>query len=120
MHKISCKWLKYLNIRHDTINLPEENTGKTLFDINHTNVFLGQSPKAIEMKIKINQWDLIRLKCFYHSKGNHKTNKQTNKTKKTTFGMVENSCKRWNQQGLNLQNIQTTQQKKKKKLKQPN
>ena len=30
------------------------------------------------------------------------------KTKKTTYGMVENSCKRCNQQGLILQNTQTT------------
>ena len=30
-------------------------------DINHTNVFLCQSPKAIELKIKINKWDLIKL-----------------------------------------------------------
>ena len=45
--KINLKWLKDLNIRHDTIKLLEENTGKTLPDINRTNVFLGQSPKAI-------------------------------------------------------------------------
>ena len=35
-----------LNIRHDTINLLEENIGKTVSDTNHSNVFLGQSPKA--------------------------------------------------------------------------
>ena len=46
---------KDLNIRHDTKKLPEENIGKTFSDINHTNVFLGQSPKAIEMKMKINK-----------------------------------------------------------------
>ena len=57
--KINLKWLKDLNIRQDTIKLLENNTGKTLSDINHTNVFLGQSPKATEMKTKINQWDLI-------------------------------------------------------------
>ena len=57
-------WLKDLNIRHDIIKLLEENTGKTFSDINHTNVFLGQSPKAIEMKAKINKWDLIKLTSF--------------------------------------------------------
>ena len=41
---------KDLNIRHDTIKLLEENTGKTSSDINHTNVFLDQSPMAIEIK----------------------------------------------------------------------
>ena len=51
--KINSKWLKDLSIRQDTIKL-EENIGKTLSDINHTNVFLGQSPKALEIKAKIN------------------------------------------------------------------
>ena len=46
----------------------EENIGKTFFDINHANVFLGQSPKAIEIKIKINQWGLIKLKSFCTAK----------------------------------------------------
>ena len=49
--KINSKCLKDLNIRHDTIKLLEENVGKTF--INHTNVFLGQFPKAIEIKTKI-------------------------------------------------------------------
>ena len=58
------KWLKDLNIRHDIVILLEENIGKTFSDINHTNIFLGQSPKAIEIKTKINKWDLIKLKGF--------------------------------------------------------
>ena len=43
--KINLKWLKDLNIRHNTIKLLEENTGKAFSDINHTNVFLGPSPR---------------------------------------------------------------------------
>ena len=53
--KINSEWFKDLNIRHDIIKLLEENIGKTLSDINHTNVFLGQSPKAIETKAKISK-----------------------------------------------------------------
>ena len=48
--KINSKWLQDLNIRHDTVKLLEENIGKTFSDINNTNVFLSQSPKAIEIK----------------------------------------------------------------------
>ena len=66
--KINSKWLQNLNIRHDTIKLPEDNIGTTFSDINHTNVFLGQSPKAIEIKAKINKWDLIKLTCFCTAK----------------------------------------------------
>ena len=62
--EINSKWLKELNIRHDTIKLLEENIGKTFSDINRTNVFLGQSPKAKEIKAKINKWDLIKLIVF--------------------------------------------------------
>ena len=53
--KINSKWLKDLNIRHDTIKVLEKNTGKTFSDIKYINVFLGQFPKAIEIKTKINQ-----------------------------------------------------------------
>ena len=62
--------------RLDTIKLLQENRSKTFSDINHTNVFSGQSPKAIEVKAKINKWDLIKLTSFY-------TTKETiNKTKR--------------------------------------
>ena len=59
--KINSKWLNDLHIRHDTIKLLQENTGKTFSDINCTNVFLGQSPEATEINAKINKWDLIKL-----------------------------------------------------------
>ena len=52
--KINSKWFKDLNMRHDTVQVLDENTGKTFFDINQTNVFLGQSLKIIELKAKIN------------------------------------------------------------------
>ena len=37
---------------------------QTFSDINCTNVFLGQSPKALEIKMKINKWDLIKHASF--------------------------------------------------------
>ena len=56
MQKKSSKWLKDLNIRHNTIKLLEESIGKTFSVINHTTAFLGQFPKATEIKTKINKW----------------------------------------------------------------
>ena len=53
--KVNLKWLKDINIRCDTIKLLGESIGKTFSDINCTSVFLGQSPKAIEIKTKINK-----------------------------------------------------------------
>ena len=62
------RWIKDLNIRPDTVKLLEENTGKTFSDINHTNVFLGSSHKAIEIKAKMNKWNLIKLVSFFTAK----------------------------------------------------
>ena len=62
--KINSKRIKDLNVRPDTIKLLEENIGKTFSEINCTIVFLDQSFKAIEIKAKINKWDLIKLESF--------------------------------------------------------
>ena len=59
--KIRSKWLKYSNITHDTTELLEDNIYKTFSDINQSHIFLGKSPRAKEIKAKINKWDLIKL-----------------------------------------------------------
>ena len=66
--KVNSKWFKYLSISHDTIKLLEENIGKTFSDINHTNVYLGQCSKAMEIKAKINKWHLVKLISFCTAK----------------------------------------------------
>ena len=63
IHKISSK---DLNVRHETIKLLEANTGKTLDDINQSKILLYDPPSRVkEVKPKINQWNLIKLKSFY-------------------------------------------------------
>ena len=63
--KINPKWTKDLNIRPVIIKLLEENIGRTLFDINHSNTFfLICLLKIKEIKAKINKYDLIKLKSF--------------------------------------------------------
>ena len=52
MHKINSKWIKYLNVRPDTIKLLEENMGRTLFDINHNKIFFDPPPRVMEIKKK--------------------------------------------------------------------
>ena len=66
--KINSKWIKDPNVRLDTIKLLEENIGRTLLDINRRNVFSETSPIVIEIKTKINKWDLIELKSFCTAK----------------------------------------------------
>ena len=51
--KINSKWIKDLNIRWETIKL-EENIGRTLFDINHSEVFFDPPPRVMRIKTKIN------------------------------------------------------------------
>ena len=53
----------------------EENIGKTFSDINLTNILSSQSPETIEIKAKINQWDLIKLTSFCTAKETKKKTK---------------------------------------------
>ena len=62
--KLNSKWIKGLNVRPETIKLLEENIGKTLSDIHHSRIFYDPPPRILEIKAKINKWDLIKLKSF--------------------------------------------------------
>ena len=60
--KINSKWIKDLNVRLETIKLIEENIGKTLSDIYHSRILYDPPPRILEIKAKINKWDLIKIK----------------------------------------------------------
>ena len=67
--KINAKWITDLNGRLETIiKLLEENTGRTLDDINQSKILYDQPPKVMEIKTKVNKWDLIKLKSFCTTK----------------------------------------------------
>ena len=62
--KINSKWIKDLNVRAETIKLLEENIGRTLNNINQSTISYDSPPRMMEIKAKINRWDLIKLKSF--------------------------------------------------------
>ena len=62
--KINSKWIKDLNVRPEAIKLLEENTGRTLDDRNQSKIFYDKPPRVMEIKTKVNKWDLIKLKSF--------------------------------------------------------
>ena len=55
-------------MRADTIKFLEENIGRTLFDINHSMIFFDPPPREVEIKTKINKWELMKLKIFCTAK----------------------------------------------------
>ena len=67
--KINSKWIKDLNVRPDIIKLLKKNIGRTLTGINHSKILYDPHPRVMEVKTKINKWDLIKLKRFCTIKG---------------------------------------------------
>ena len=84
---VYSKWIKDLNIRPETIKLLEENIDRTHDDINQSKILYDPPPRVTEIKTKINKWDLIEFKSFFHSRGNYKQGD------KTTLRMGENNSK---------------------------
>ena len=62
--KINSKGIKDLNVRPETIKLLEENIGRTLDDTNQRKILYDPPPRVMEIKTKVNKWDLINLQAF--------------------------------------------------------
>ena len=56
--EINSKWIKDLNVRPETIKLLEANY------INHSRILYDPPPRVMEIKAKVNKWDLIKLRNF--------------------------------------------------------
>ena len=67
---INSRWIKDLNISCDTIKVLEENIGRKISDIPCSNIFTDMSPRARNIKERINKWDLIKIKSFCMAKEN--------------------------------------------------
>ena len=76
--KINSRWIKDLNITHVTIKVLEEHLGRKISDIPPSNIFTNMSPRARDIKERINKWDFIKIQSFCIAKeksailiGNH-------------------------------------------------
>ena len=47
--KINSKWVKDLNVRPETVKFLEENTGRTLSDINQSKILYDPPPRVMEI-----------------------------------------------------------------------
>ena len=65
---INSKWFKDKNVKPQTIKLLEENICRTLDDINQSKIPYDPPPRVMEIKTKINKWNLIKLKSFCTAK----------------------------------------------------
>ena len=68
--KINSRWIKDLNVSCNTIKVLEENIGRKISDIPRSNILADTSPKARDIKERINKWDLNETKGFCMAKEN--------------------------------------------------
>ena len=81
--KVNSKWMTDLNVRPDTIKLLQEKIGRTLYDINHSKILFDPPPREMQIKTKINKWDLMKLKNFCTAKETiNKTKRQPSEWEK--------------------------------------
>ena len=62
--KVNSKWIKDLNVRPETIKFLDRNINRTLDDINQNKILYDPPPRIMEIKTKVNKWNLIKLKSF--------------------------------------------------------
>ena len=68
--KINSRWIKDINIGCNTIKVLEETIGRRISIIPCSNILTDTSPKARDIKERINKWDLIKIKSFCMAKEN--------------------------------------------------
>ena len=53
--RINLKWIKDPTVRPETIKLLEENLGRTLNDINQSEILYNPPPRTMKTKKKVNK-----------------------------------------------------------------
>ena len=117
--KIDSKWIKDINVKPETIKLLEENIGRTLNDINQSKILYDPPPRVMEIKTKVNKWDLIKLKHFCTAKETirkvkrqHSEREEITANQTTDKGLISKIYK----QLIELNTRKTTQLKSGKKI----
>ena len=112
--KINSKWIKDLNVRPDTIKLLQKNISRTVYDINHHKILFDPPSREMEIKTKINKWNLMKLKSFCTAKETiNKTKRQLSEwenifaNEATDKGLISKIYKQPMQ--VNIKKNQTTQ-----------
>ena len=77
--EINSRWIKDLNISHNTIKVLKENIGRKISDIQRSNILTDMSPEATDIKERINKWDLIKMRYHPTPVRVDNINKSTNK-----------------------------------------
>ena len=113
--KINSKWTKDLNVRPETINLLEENTGRIFNDINQSKILYDPPPRVMEIKKKETSGNWLNLKLFPAKETISKAKRQPSEWGKiianetTDKGLISKIYKQLIQ--LNSRKKQTTQSK---------
>ena len=76
------------------VKLLEENIGRTLSGIDHSNIFFQSISQNNGNKTKINKWDLLKLKSFFTAK------ETTNKMKEQITDLEKTFAKNVTDKGL--------------------
>ena len=74
--------------RDNTLKVLEENIGRKISDIPYSNIFTYISPRARDVKERINKWDLIKMKSFCTVKENISKMKREPTTWENVFTMT--------------------------------
>ena len=99
IHKNKFKMDKILKYKSWYHKSPREEHRQKISDISCSNIFTNMSPRARDIKGRINKWDLIKLKSFFMAKENSIKMKRH----QTVWG--KHICQWYLRQGFHLQNI---------------